>query len=460
MIKPFIIYLSLVVLLVLTACSMMVANTKDSESRLTNLEKSEQFKIDIDSIIEEYDEYRLAVHFPETSNDHLNQVVLDYINKQIADFKQKSYQRNKKMEGDFPHELNIEYEILYLKGSLLGVEFTEKASFKREQTLIEKTILNYDLKNGERLQFKNLFKQKSDVKALSSFLPVEGEEILTEESVQFYFADEGLAVSPRIPLPANKVKIIPKEEISSLLKERYAAIFDIKSRELLSVPYSKRKDASSVDIKTYPLKNNKQGKKVALTFDDGPHRATTLKIAKILDAYEVKATFFVLGNRVKYYPEVLKKLHEIGHEIGNHSWSHRQLEGLTKEELKQQITVSEKAIEAVIGEKPALLRPPYGAVDSKVRQYANSPLIGHSISTDLWRHHNANKAVKDVMSKVGEGDIITLQGISPTSVDTVKQLVRQLIEEGYQLVTVSELLHLNQLDTAEKNGRVFTEAIN
>lgn len=184
-------------------------------------------------------------------------------------------------------------------------------------------------------------------------------------------------------------------------------------------------------------------KMVALTFDDGPYTPVTERIIKTLEKYDGRGTFFVVGNRVDDYSEILKRTYEGGHQIGTHTWSHKNLKKSSAETVKTQVTKSMDAIKAVTGENPTLLRPPYGAVNKTVKQRVkdagNLALVNWSVDSLDWKSKNAGKIVKAIMKDVKDGDIVLMHDLYESTAEAVEKLVPRLVEEGYQLVTVEEL---------------------
>jgi peptidoglycan/xylan/chitin deacetylase (PgdA/CDA1 family) len=188
-----------------------------------------------------------------------------------------------------------------------------------------------------------------------------------------------------------------------------------------------------------------QNKKyVALTFDDGPNDTTTLDLLKILKDNDVKATFFELGQMVDRYPEVSKKVHEEGHEIASHSYSHPQLNTLSPEDVKAEITKTDKAIYQATGVLPKNLRPPYGAIDQQSAQAAGKSIIQWSVDTEDWKLKDPNKILKVVQNNVYDGSIILLHDIHPKSVQAVPGIIQTLKAQGYEFVTVDQLLNGKQ----------------
>lgn len=177
---------------------------------------------------------------------------------------------------------------------------------------------------------------------------------------------------------------------------------------------------------------------IALTFDDGPGKYTG-ELLDILEKYDARATFFMVGKNIKYYPKAIKRMKDMGCEYGNHTMSHKDLTKLKKKGIVSQLAKADKELVKVSGESMYLVRPPYGAVGEKVRRNADGPLIMWSMDTLDWKRKNAKKISKYVLKHVEDGEIILLHDIHKETVDAVRIMLPKLIKKGYQIVTVSEM---------------------
>ena len=191
---------------------------------------------------------------------------------------------------------------------------------------------------------------------------------------------------------------------------------------------------------------------VALTFDDGPS-IYTKDILNQLEKYGAHATFFVVGERVSAYASTIQRANSIGCEIGNHSWSHPNLAAISVKSMQSEISRTDAAIEKVIGRKAALLRPPYGSVDTDVKRNAGKPLIHWSIDTLDWSTRSSSKTISSVLNNVRDGSIVLMHDIYSATRDAAVSLIPTLISRGYQLVTVSELAAYH--GTTLKKGTVY-----
>ena len=206
-------------------------------------------------------------------------------------------------------------------------------------------------------------------------------------------------------------------------------------QEICGVEYYFKKDGKFDEEKnrinpTLPM--------IALTFDDGPSKYTE-KLLNALEEYDVRATFFMVGQNVKKRPEVVKKMKEIGCEIGNHTTDHKRLTELEKDGIIAQVEGTNEAIQTVIGEGASVIRPPYGAVNDLVKSSVNQPLVFWNVDTLDWELQDAQKVKNYTLDIIKDGDIILMHDLYETTVDATIAMIPKLLERGYQIVTVSEM---------------------
>ncbi len=203
-------------------------------------------------------------------------------------------------------------------------------------------------------------------------------------------------------------------------------------------------DAPFID---YEMEIDPSKPMIAVTYDDGPSAESSPKILDILEEYGAHATFFVVGENITEDTEdILKREIELGCEIGNHSWAHENLRELgTEAALESLKSCHEKIFEAT-GRNVHLVRPPYGAYTDEIREENKSMFIYWSVDTNDWKFRNADKVYDVLMDNVDDGDIILMHDIHPETAEAAERIIPDLIEAGYQLVTVSELMYYRHLD--------------
>lgn len=183
------------------------------------------------------------------------------------------------------------------------------------------------------------------------------------------------------------------------------------------------------------------GKMVALTFDDGPHGTFSDIILDVLEEYHSVATFFEVGRNARAYPDVLRRMAELGCEIASHSNVHHDLTTLSRDALLTDLGYADDAFVAATGTAPVLVRPPYGAVNKKVKNETGRAMVTWTVDTKDWSLRDSQKVIEYFQSYPDlDGEVVLLHSIHGSTAEAMKTVVPWLIEQGYQLVTVSELL--------------------
>lgn len=181
-------------------------------------------------------------------------------------------------------------------------------------------------------------------------------------------------------------------------------------------------------------------KKVALTFDDGPNPDYTPQMLEVLKDKNVKATFFLLGQEVEKYPDIVKQIYEDGHIIGNHSYKHEQLNGLSDEQACYQVQRTNQLIYDITGEYPQYFRPPFGIFKENLECQVNMIQVLWNVDPLDWSVQNHTKIVNKVVTKAKENAIILMHDGYATSVSAAIEIIDKLQKEGYDFVTVDEVI--------------------
>lgn len=181
-------------------------------------------------------------------------------------------------------------------------------------------------------------------------------------------------------------------------------------------------------------------KMVALTFDDGPHKICTPRLLDGLKERNVKATFFLMGENIAGNEELVRRMQKEGHLIGNHSYRHIQLTHAGVDAVCESIEKTETIIEEITGNRPRYLRPPYGDWNESLECRMDLTTVFWTVDSLDWKLKNTKQIVNRVKKSAGDGDIVLMHDIFPTSVDAALQIVDQLQSQGYTFVTVDELL--------------------
>lgn len=199
-------------------------------------------------------------------------------------------------------------------------------------------------------------------------------------------------------------------------------------------------------------KIDKSKKMIALTFDDGPNYNTS-KVIDVLNKYDIKATFFVLGSRAINNKDILKKMADSGMEIGNHTYNHLLLTKYDENKIRSEIENTSEVIYSATKKRPRLLRPSYGSVNNKIKKVANMPIIIWDIDTLDWKYHNSKRITSRVVNKVRDGDIILMHDIYSASLNALSNIIPILQDNGYEFVTIDELFYYKGISL--ENGKVY-----
>ena len=184
-------------------------------------------------------------------------------------------------------------------------------------------------------------------------------------------------------------------------------------------------------------------KYIALTFDDGPKRGTTDVLLDGLRERGVSATFFLVGSQIGGNEDLVLRMQAEGHQVGNHTWSHVTLENAAEETILREIGQTETKLAELLDGDSYWVRPPYGLILPKDRPLVPVPMIKWSLDTRDWEKRNTEHVLQAILDGAESNAIVLLHDIYPTSVEAALKAVDALQKEGYQFVTVEELMALN-----------------
>ena len=182
------------------------------------------------------------------------------------------------------------------------------------------------------------------------------------------------------------------------------------------------------------------GKRVALTFDDGPHATYTKELLQGLEERNVRATFFLVGQNVKGNEEIVSMMKENGHLIGNHTYSHVVLNEISKDAALLEIHKTSEIISEITGENPIYIRPPCGEWDEEMLYEVDMIPVFWTVDPMDWNRTDISGIVESVVSNVKDGDIVLMHDIFDTSVAAALEIVDELKKQGFIFVTVEEIL--------------------
>lgn len=362
------------------------------------------------------DDYKFILSYPLIKNKKIDLKINNFVEEN-----KKIYNQN----SDNIKSMIVNYEIQEYK----NITFVELNSFiYYEDDYVENNeIISFKTDTKEILKLKDIFNTPYYISKLTTKTINQDKQQINEEN-NFILSKSGLVIKYNY---LNKIKEykINYDEIETYLKEEY------------------KMDDIVIPLLT-PTKRNlnkyKNKKLIALTFDDGPSNNTKYFI-KELQKRDALVTFFVVGNRVKKYEDVLKEAYLMGNQIGSHTYSHKNLLYLNEEEITKEIEKTNEAIYNVIGTKPTIIRVPYGNINKKIRSISNMNHILWNVDTLDWKYKNSNRVYKEIIKHAEDGNIILLHDIFKTSVNGVLKAIDELKKQGYEFVTIDEMVYLKNI---------------
>ncbi|MDE7245432.1 MAG: polysaccharide deacetylase family protein [Oscillospiraceae bacterium] len=209
-------------------------------------------------------------------------------------------------------------------------------------------------------------------------------------------------------------------------------------------------------LRILPVQAQAASALAAITFDDGPSKYTSGLLDE-LDKRDVKVTFFMQGCNAEKYPSVVKRAYEAGHQIASHTYNHPQLTKLSDKEIQNQLSTTDSILNNAIGTNNSyMLRPPYGSTNERVLPAIGRPAIIWSVDTLDWKSRNADAVYQHIVNDTKDGSIVLLHDLYATSVSGALRGIDTLLSQGYELVTVEELLRRRGSDAV--SGKKYFSA--
>lgn len=364
----------------------------------------------ITTIIEENDNNLICINYPNTDYKKLNDIIKLDIDNIYNDFKNKYNNKD---------ELNIDYKINEFNGFiniLLDISINSSNYVK---------TYFFDINNNNFLNINDIVDNNSIYQIKNN---------LIKENINIHYLDNYIN---KLPFFIDNDLNIYINSNNKTIRKNYSNI-DYKIDLNIKNNYAK---VNSYKINNKVLDINK--KYVALTFDDGPS-IYTKEIIDTLKKHEVNATFFILGNKVKPYQELLNESLNNGNILGNHSYNHKWLIKLNEDELNNQIIKTNEEIKLYTGFTPTLLRPTYGSINNKVK-HLNMDIVLWTVDTMDWKYRNVSTIVSRATKNLKDGDIILMHDIYKTSALAVDKIITEIKKQGFELVTIPELKEIEKL---------------
>ena len=364
----------------------------------------------------------------DSVDDELAQLTIDYIDMYGAELKPAS----STTEGNS----RLDVEIRYSRTGLTWLSFLVQARTTFHRALIGQdfTTRTYDMTTGQRILMTDLFEEDS-----------EGWDRLADavrDTVLTYFPDE----DPDADALDEAVSRAGLEQAEftlhgmSLVLHYLAKDFYPQHETMIEVtlmypdirPYMAEKAQEETDNLSYY-------KTCALTFDDGPSRTNTTKVLQTMMAAGARGTFFVIGNRIEDYTDLVQREHDEGHSIGMHNWHHGNVNSSNTAALRRMVGKCDKALTAAIGLTAKYDRVPYGLYPKMVKAKVGWPLIQWSLDTYDWRGRTTAQVLSAVTHQIEDGDIILCHDIKDNTPESARRIVKYLEDHGFLLLTIDEL---------------------
>lgn len=363
--------------------------------------------------------------------------------------KGKSRRRSKRRQAKINRICLILFAFVLTVGTILGVS----------RILTESAVIHIEAKSVE-------IYQDSEVPQFETFITVEGNtEIILDKTNNYSVASLVEDLEEGIALSVNCVVLENYAEGEDILEGEYIIDAYLTEEYLEKVSHEwKKKVKVEIDDGNLAVKNkigyweeeyiDPDQPMIALTFDDGPGDYT-MELLEALEEYDVHATFFMQGYNIhEDDKETIQKMLDIGCEIGNHSTTHADFTTLNVSQIQSEINQTNEEIFDLVGVYPTVMRPPYGAVNDTVKSTVGLPIILWNVDTLDWKTNDANDVVEHILTVAGDGDIVLMHDTKEWSVEATIEVIPILLEQGYQLVTVSEMAEAHGV-TMVSGGRYF-----
>ena len=393
---------------------------------------------------------KVSIEYPITENEKINRLISESIDKIDRDFQNTVLLAT---VFDKPMTETIGYQVTHNTSEALSIVVNIKQDMNGAHPASMTQFWTFDKKSGEVVGLAD-FTEQSDEAAeaiisaakdnISQIIKqrqqpeIDLNEIINKEALSnFIITNNGnslawpLGQASLLPSSYGELTItVPISSVSKYLQNPTA-------RKFANIPKPAEKPKPAPAAPTPTVAN----KTIALTFDDGPGPYTE-KLLDILDKYDAKATFFLIGSKVSGQASVVRSIQARGHQLGNHSWSHPELPKLSVDQIAGEIDRTNEAIRQATGVKPSILRPPYGAVNGVVLEQLrlrNMSSILWSVDTRDWADRNSQIVCSRAVAGARPGAVILMHDIHQTSVNAVPCILSSLKQQGYSFVTIQRL---------------------
>ena len=407
-------------------------------------------------VIRQTSREKVSIEYPITKNNKINKTIAQVITRDDRDFR---YIATNVLSFNQPMTETISYQITHNNSAALSIIVNIKQDMHGAHPVSLTHFWTFDKKSGEVISLNDLTEQSE--KATGEIVAaarnninetikqrqqaeLDLNETITQETLSNFVITDG---GNSLAWPIGQASLLPSAYGEMTIKVPIAAVAKYlqnpTARKLANIPKPPEPKPEPTPAPATPAPAPTTGNKViALTFDDGPGPHTA-HLLDILDQYGAKATFFLIGSKVSSQANVVRSIQARGHQLGNHSWSHPELPKLPVDQIAGEVDRTNEAIKQVTGVTPAILRPPYGAVNGVVLEQLRlrgMSSILWSVDTRDWADRNSDIVCSRAVAGARPGAIILMHDIHQTSVGAVPCILSALKQQGYLFVTVQGLI--------------------
>ena len=407
-------------------------------------------------VIRQTSREKVSIEYPITKNNKINKTIAQIINRDDRDFR---YIATNVLSFNQPMTETISYQITHNNSAALSIIVNIKQDMHGAHPVSLTHFWTFDKKSGEVISLNDLTEQsekatreivaaarnniKETIKQRQQ-AELDLNETITQETLSNFVITDG---GNSLAWPIGQASLLPSAYGEMTIKVPIAAVAKYlqnpTAQKLANIPKPPEPKPTPKPAPAAPAPASTTGNKViALTFDDGPGPHTA-QLLDILDQHGAKATFFLIGSKVSSQANVVRSIHARGHQLGNHSWSHPELPKLPVDQIAGEIDRTNDVIKQATGVTPAILRPPYGAVNGLVLEQLRlrgMSSILWSVDTRDWADRNSDIVCSRAVTGARPGAVILMHDIHQTSVGAVPCILSALKQQGYSFVTVQGLL--------------------
>ena len=407
-------------------------------------------------VIRQTSREKVSIEYPITKNNKINKTIAQIINRDDRDFR---YIATNVLSFNQPMTETISYQITHNNSAALSIIVNIKQDMHGAHPVSLTHFWTFDKKSGEVISLNDLTEQsekatreivaaarnniKETIKQRQQ-AELDLNETITQETLSNFVITDG---GNSLAWPIGQASLLPSAYGEMTIKVPIDAVAKYlqnpTARKLANIPKPPEPKPEPKPAPAVPTPAPTTGNKViALTFDDGPGPYTA-HLLDVLDQYGAKATFFLIGSKVSSQANVVRSIHARGHQLGNHSWSHPELPKLPVDQIAGEIDRTNDAIKQATGVTPAILRPPYGAVNGVVLEQLRlrgMSSILWSVDTRDWADRNSDIVCSRAVAGARPGAVILMHDIHQTSVGAVPCILSALKQQGYSFVTVQGLI--------------------